>query len=236
MPLDFFVLFSSGASLIGSAGQGNYAAANAFMDALAYYRRVQGLPATSINWGAWAGVGMAATSVSVERRLAKEGMQLIEAAQGMEIFAHLLQQNPVQIGVLPIDWTKFANNERSSFVTKLLEERRSQAHHLTNSSNEEPYDLLRNLKEASPGDQFHLLQYYVEQAIRQMLELDADFELEPEQDLFEIGMDSLSAIELRNHFHSILSGGESRAIPANLVFEHPTVEELATYLLTVVGR
>lgn len=238
LPLDFFVLFSSGVALLGSAGQGNYAAANAFMDALAWYRRAQGLPATSMNWGAWAGVGMA-TSAAVERRLAKDGMQSIDVVQGMEIFAQLLRHNPAQIAVLPIDWEKFPKRlavaTQSSFLKKLLDESLAWTQPFNSSFEEEAASgLLQNLREADPNDQLPLLQHYVEQAVKQMLALDEDFALEPGQDLFELGMDSLSAIELRNHFQAILRADEGRAIPARLLFEHPTVEDLAGYLLSVV--
>ena len=81
LPLDFFVVFSSVASVLGSPGQSNYAAANAFMDALAWYRRASGLPALSINWGPWADVGMA-TSDAVMRRLMNDGWQPMGATQG----------------------------------------------------------------------------------------------------------------------------------------------------------
>src|SRR5690606_26941958 len=84
-PLDFFVMFSSYGSLVGQAGQGNYAAANAFLDALAHARKAQGLPAQSINWGAWSGLGFAATpgGKRVLEKLALQGLPGFSAAQGL---------------------------------------------------------------------------------------------------------------------------------------------------------
>ena len=82
-PLDFFVLFSSAAALLGSPGQANYAAANAFLDALAHHRRAQGLPALSINWGPWAEVGLAAAQANRGQRLARAGWRSLTPAQGL---------------------------------------------------------------------------------------------------------------------------------------------------------
>lgn len=238
MPLDFFVMFSSGASLMGSAGQGNYAAANAFMDALAHYRRSQGLPATSINWGAWAGAGMATTSstkASIERRLAKDGMQPIGLAQGMEILAQLLKQSPPQIGVLPIDWVTFAKHfaagERPPFLAQLLDEVHLHALGTGIASLQGQRDeLLRKLEAAPESEKLAVLRQYVYQQVRQVLGLDSRFKLEPEQNVFEMGMDSLMAVELRNRFHSMLG----KTIPANVVFDHPNVAALTAYLASLV--
>ena len=102
-PLDFFVLFSSAASLLGSAGQGAYAAANAFLDSLAHFRRGAGLPALSVNWGPWEQLGMAANA-EVGQRLARRGIGGIPPAQGMAVLGHLMRSPLAQAGVIPIDW------------------------------------------------------------------------------------------------------------------------------------
>ena len=90
MELDFFVRFSSAAAMLGSPGQGNYAAANAFLDALAHQRRAAGLPATSINWGPWSGSGMAARLDHRDQaRLTEAGWRMIEVQQGMDVMARV---------------------------------------------------------------------------------------------------------------------------------------------------
>ena len=89
--LDFFVLYSAGASLFGSPGQGNYAAANAFLDGLAHYRHCLGLPALSINWGRWADVGMASKlSNQDQQRWVALGMNSIKPVQGMQALQQLI--------------------------------------------------------------------------------------------------------------------------------------------------
>ncbi len=107
-PLDLFVMFSSAASLVGSPGQGNYAAANAFLDGLAHLRRAAGLPGLSINWGGWAEVGMAA---ELDRRQGKSrdaaGVGRIDPIHGLATLERLLGGDTAQAGVLPIDWVDF---------------------------------------------------------------------------------------------------------------------------------
>jgi NAD(P)-dependent dehydrogenase (short-subunit alcohol dehydrogenase family) len=105
LPLDFFVLFSSSSALLGAAGQANYAAANAALDALAQRRRAAGLPALSVNWGAWDEVGMvAALDERDRRRFALRGIELITLEAGLRTLQRLLAQDAPQIAVLPISW------------------------------------------------------------------------------------------------------------------------------------
>ena len=123
-PLDFFVLFSSAGSVLGQPGQGNYAAGNAFLDALAHHRRVQGKPALSINWGAWAGVGFAnsAGGKRLAARLALLGVGSIAPLQALEMLGRLLGQSASQIVAVPVDWQRYREFYPAGSVSPLLSE------------------------------------------------------------------------------------------------------------------
>ncbi|MEY2833930.1 MAG: hypothetical protein RLZZ574_3189, partial [Cyanobacteriota bacterium] len=116
LELDFFVLFSSVASLIGSPGQSNYTVANAGLDAIARYRHSQGLPALSINWSAWADSGMA-----VEQGFKVKGLNLIEPDAGLVALKQLLASNATQVGVIDADWQelsqKFTYLQQSNYFS-----------------------------------------------------------------------------------------------------------------------
>ncbi len=103
-PLDFFIMFSSVASTIGNAGQGNYSAANAFLDGFAPYRRQLGLPATTVNWGHMAEVGYVARHGNVSERLNRIGLRGISPHAAMKIMGATIQRNPTQLVAMDIDW------------------------------------------------------------------------------------------------------------------------------------
>lgn len=107
--LDFFVLFSSATSLLGNYGQANYAAANAFIDGLAEFRSSQKLPAVSIHWGVWSGVGGVADRPGLLQTLESKGMGYIDPANGAESLMHYMHSVNPEIGILPHQWNTFLN-------------------------------------------------------------------------------------------------------------------------------
>ena len=228
VPLDFFVLFSSAASLLGSSGQGNYAAGNAFMDALAHYRKAQGLPALSLNWGAWSEVGMAAALEGQDqRRWAAQGMGAMTPEQGLAIFGELLDAESAQIGVLPINWTTLSRRGNES---PLLSELLAQAQAKQAQPARGQPEILSRLAETPPNKKLSVLSAHVsEQAIR-VLGLNPSQAIDPRQPLNEMGLDSLMAVELRNALGQSLG----RTLPATLLFDYPTLESLAGYVFNDV--
>jgi polyketide synthase 12/epothilone polyketide synthase D len=125
-PLDFFVLCSSVASVLGSPGQANYCAANAYLDALVYQRQAQGLPALAINYGPWAEVGLAAAQANRGERMALRGMESFTPAQGVEAFARLLRRAAAQGVAVRLhvrQWREsYLSAARSPFLSSLSEE------------------------------------------------------------------------------------------------------------------
>ncbi len=223
--LDFFILFSAGASVLGSAGQGNYVAANAFLDGMAHYRRSCGLPAQSINWGRWAEVGMA-TSLDDknQRRHDAHGLGSIKPSEGTMIMEQIITRNPVQVAVLPIDWKKFSRTLEGKHIQPLLRG-------FVNTGPEVECVasvplILNQLKEAQGNEQEEILRKYTRDQITKTLGLDSAQPFDANRALTDIGMDSLMAVELRNK----IQGDLGINIPVTLLLEDITVANLAKKL------
>ncbi len=121
--LEFFMLCSAGASLFGSPGQASYAAANAFLDGLAWRRRAEGLPALSVNWGPWAEVGMAATMTQRDlQRWEAMGVGTILPAQGVRALERALAQTEPQVAILAVDWQIFQRYAGGKTIPAFLDE------------------------------------------------------------------------------------------------------------------
>ncbi len=218
LPIDFFVLFSSCGSLLGSAGQANYVAANAFLDALAFYRRSLGAPCTSINWGAWSEVGMAARNQQVIERLNHIGMGAIAPEQGLQVLEQLFLEQPVRVGVVPLNWLQFGEEQwtASPFFTNF-----------TKASNQQAAVEFHKQLEAAPvQERKALLVAHVSSQVAQVLGGNPSNPLDVRSGFFEMGMDSLTSIELRNRLQSSLGS----SVASTLVFDYPTVETLVDYL------
>lgn len=225
-PLDFFVLFSSLTSLIGTAGQANYAAANAFLDGLAHHRRAQQLPALSINWGAWATVGMAAER-QLESYLAQRGLDLIAPEQGLRLLEQLMVRDPIQIGVAPIAWQRLRTTlpTPSPFFSELLTkdgaDKDAAAPQATSGAR-----FQQQWFAATEEERNRLLVALIREQIGKILGQPEAQTVSRTQGFFTLGMDSLAAVELRNY----LQTNTGLRLPNTLAFDYPTIDTLAIFL------
>ena len=230
LSLDFFVLCSSAAAVLGSAGQASYAAANAFLDALAHHRRSSGLPALSVNWGPFTGAGMAARVMkSHPRGDPVHSLDAIELEQTGPILERLLSQGATQLAVLPIrsrDLRSLAR-QRSSLLPAEARAAPSAEQHLTAWSGA----LERRLAEAHPARRAQVLLTSVIDQAAAVLVLDAAQTLDPRRPLREYGLDSLMALDLS----AALSRLIGRKLSTTLVYEQPTAQAIASYLARELG-
>ncbi len=231
-PLDQFILFSSMASVFGSQGQTNYAAANAFLDGLALYRRGRGLPGLSINWGAWNEIGAAAGRDAAERR-SKMGIGGISTDDGLKALERLLEERRGQVVVSPMDWAAYFAGTDSESIRPLLSDLRSSrpARSQAASAQKKNALWLPQLECAAPGRRRDLLMRLLEERVQSTLGLGGAQEIDPAQALHELGLDSLLSIELRNSLGACLD----RSLPATLLFNYPTLDALAGFILLETG-
>lgn len=229
MSLDFFVLFSSVASVMGSPGQSNYASANAFMDGLAHYRKQQGLAATAINWGPWADVGMAASDV-VLQRLMNDGWQTMNASQGTDFIAHLLTSRDLpQAAVIPVDWAQFAQRVPGASDWSTLK-------HLIPADGASPLTVssadaaAERVKSADPEERVDLICSYLLERIAQTLRVPAA-NLDAFAQLSALGVDSLTAVELRIW----VQGDLNVELAVEQLFTTPSIRDLAAKIDQLLG-
>ncbi|MBP2706922.1 SDR family NAD(P)-dependent oxidoreductase [Microbispora sp. RL4-1S] len=225
--LDAFVLYSSVAGLLGTPGQGNYAAANAFLDAFAAARRARGLPGTSLAWGAWdTAAGMAGNLTEVDRRrLTRGGIAPLPVAEALDMFdAALVSERPLLVPIR-LDHTVLRARQGDAGLPPLLrglvrEPARRAATGATASS------LLQRLAGQTTADQDRTLLDLVRAQVAAVLGHASGDAVPAARAFSELGFDSLTAVELRNR----LNAATDLRLPATLTFDYPTPQALAAFL------
>jgi acyl carrier protein len=227
MPLDFFVCFSSVASILGSSGQGNYAAANAFLDGLAHQRRIDGLPGLTVNWGAWDNTGMtAAIDAGDRRRIDDRGQRPMTPDQALAVFGQALAHPRAQLTIGAFDWRSMQSwgHAERPLLDELV---RKLDGPVAEASRSAPPDLVQQLAAAPRSTRRGVLLGSLRAQVIGVLGLPRDYQIVPRQPLNELGLDSLTAVELRN----VLAQRLGCSLPATLLFDYPTLDALADYLL-----
>ncbi|MFW5444547.1 MAG: SDR family NAD(P)-dependent oxidoreductase [Methylococcaceae bacterium] len=194
LPLKYFVLFSSVSSLIGNTRQGNYVAANTFLDQLAVYRHGCGLCASSVNWGAISAAGMAANNKEVETHLQLMGMKAFSAEYAMEAFNKVCAYQPAQIGIMDVNWYRWSQYEpKGGASPRFIELVKAESE----ADNQESGDLLANqLIALDENSRLEMLSLLIAEQVSETLRLPSDA-IDITHPLTQMGIDSLLGVELQ---------------------------------------
>lgn len=237
MNLDFFVLYSSAAGILGSSGQTNHCAANAFMDALAHYRSLSGLKALSINWGAWANVG-AAVKDAAAARTTLQGIDPISPETGIALLEKLIRSGYSQAAVMAVNWQRYTakvypHGATPPIISRLMRAAATEKAEIAMSRTPraERKNLRQALADCPESRRREMLIDHLQDETLRILGLDAGDTIDPDKPLMDLGLDSLMAVEMRN----ALSSAIGQNLPATLLFDYPTLESVCSFLLALIG-
>jgi acyl transferase domain-containing protein/NADPH:quinone reductase-like Zn-dependent oxidoreductase/NAD(P)-dependent dehydrogenase (short-subunit alcohol dehydrogenase family)/SAM-dependent methyltransferase/acyl carrier protein len=228
-PLDLFVLFSSVSSLIGSPGQGNYSAANSFLDAFAHYRRSLGLPAVTINWGHLTGVGYIARHPEISEALARMRVEGISPTEAMDALGITIQRKPTQIGIMRMNRRKISKaipNKRLAqrFASLIAEDK------VDEDATEEKCRINDRLQEVKPEERQDIVENFIQEQVAIVLGASAS-RVDLDRSLNELGLDSLMAVELKNRIEADLQ----LSLPTGRLVQGPSIREIATDVLALLA-
>jgi amino acid adenylation domain-containing protein len=225
--LDFFVMFSSVASLLGSPGQSNYAAANAFLDGLAHHRRAMGLAGLTVHWGPWAGGGMAAADGHEADRAAR-GFDPLQPAAALAALETQMQRGTLELGVMNARWADLkrqAHGRVPPLLREVVPPDDMPAHEPS-----APSELRLQVAAADTAARRVLLADFFADELARIMGLDAS-KLDRETPLNSLGLDSLMAIELKNNIETRLQ----IVLPMARFMEGPSVAVLAERVAEIFG-
>lgn len=229
---DHVVFFSAGAVLFGSQTQANYTAANAELDALAHQRRAAGLPAQTINWGPWSEVGMAAAlGDQAMRRWEAQGVLGISSAAGTSALRAVIERGDVQTAVLDLRWSALLHHFSKHSVPPLLDElvRAQQRGNVVDIAAESGF--VQQLLEVDVAQRPGLLRKLIRHEVFDVLGLDSEHPVGPQDGLSEVGMDSLMAVELSNRLTALTD----HTLASTVAFEHSTLDALGAYVTDLLA-
>ncbi|MCX4783638.1 type I polyketide synthase [Streptomyces sp. NBC_01264] len=235
LDLTAFVLYSSVAGLIGTAGQANYAAGNTFLDALAAHRRAHGLPGLSLAWGLWAEASTISGALDEAdlRRLARIGLRPLASDDGMALFDAAPATGESVLAVTRLDTTvlRSRGDELPPVLRALAGPAKRRATTAASGGTTEEAPLAQRLAPLSPAERERALTDLVRAQVAGVLGHGDPGRIEADRAFQELGFDSLTAVELRNQ----LGRATGLRLPTTLVFDHPSPQALATHLLGELG-
>ncbi|MBV9446187.1 MAG: SDR family NAD(P)-dependent oxidoreductase, partial [Streptosporangiaceae bacterium] len=223
-PVSTFLMFSSGAATWGSGQQAAYAAANHYLDALAQHRHAHDQPATSLAWGLWSDVGMAADQASTAF-LSRFGIHSLHPDLATKALHHAITANATTLTIANIDWTRFTPTFTTGRPAPLLADL-PENHQATEPSGTAATPLVEELTGATAAQREQILLDHVQTQTAATLGLPSRVEVPPDKPFSDLGFDSLTAVQLRNQ----LNASTGLRLPTTLVFDRPTPRELADYL------
>ena len=222
LTLDFFVLYSSAASTLGSRGQSNYATANAFLDGLAHRRKSNGLPATSINWGPWT-EGMA-DDQRIRKQLSMQGIAPLSVEDAHSVLEKLIVSPTTQATVIDVDWRRMPMGNANPMLSGLVPAKRSRSRGDS--------QLVLKLKQLKPSERRDSLLKTVSESLQRILSTpDAPATDRP---LIEMGLDSLMAVEFGTELQEML--GDGFDVGPTMLFDHPSIDAITDHVLELVNE
>ncbi len=228
MKLDCFVMFSSISTIFGNPAQGNYGAANAFLDSLAHHRRALGLPALTMNWGVLGGEGYVARNERVAEFLARQGTTELSPGEVMSILESSLVAGNTQVAAIRVDWAKWRQFFRSMTENPLLERI------LSSVENQEGGGVTsdwRNKIESAPANEREpIIAAAVREVVGSVLRVKPD-SLRDDQPLTDLGLDSLMGVEIENS----LEATTGVALPPTSLMRARTIGQIATLIAGHMG-
>jgi NAD(P)-dependent dehydrogenase (short-subunit alcohol dehydrogenase family) len=228
MALDCFVMFSSISSVFGNPAQGNYVAANTFLDSLAHHRQTLGLPALTINWGVLGGEGYVARNTRIAEFLAKQGTTELTPAEVISILESSLRAPGAQVAAIRVDWAKWRTFFRSMQANPLLERIFASVEGEENAG--VTSDWRNRIESAAPAEKEGIIAQAVREVVGSVLRVKPD-RLRDDQPLTDLGLDSLMGVEIENSLEAAIGV----ALPPTSLMRARTIGQIAALLATHMG-